>query len=137
MRSAGSISRFASCSVDSAAITRPCARAQIDTAFIGVVARLLLRTLAHIHSLAGSIAQWRRHLLECKIMSRTIIMKMRTAILGIATLMLATYWGGAFAQDALIDAALASKRVPPDYAEDAWRHPRDVLKFLELAPGQH
>ncbi len=36
-----------------------------------------------------------------------------------------------------VDAALASERLPADRMEDAWRKPRDVLNFLEVAPGQH
>lgn len=35
-----------------------------------------------------------------------------------------------------IDAAIASERMPGDREEDAWRKPREVLKFLEIAPGQ-
>ncbi|MBC7983661.1 MAG: methyltransferase, partial [Candidatus Obscuribacterales bacterium] len=36
-----------------------------------------------------------------------------------------------------IDAAIASERMPADRVEDAWRKPREVLTFLEVAPGQH
>jgi predicted methyltransferase len=36
-----------------------------------------------------------------------------------------------------IDAALASERMPGDRAEDGWRKSRDVLNFLEVAPGHH
>jgi predicted methyltransferase len=36
-----------------------------------------------------------------------------------------------------IDAALASERMPGDRAEDAWRKSREVLNFLEVAPGHH
>jgi len=36
-----------------------------------------------------------------------------------------------------IDAALASERMPGDRAEDGWRKPREVLTFLDVAPGQH
>lgn len=36
-----------------------------------------------------------------------------------------------------IDAAIASvERPPPDRIEDDWRKPADVLRFLEVAPGQ-
>jgi predicted methyltransferase len=37
----------------------------------------------------------------------------------------------------LIDAAIASERFPADHVEDAWRKPREVLDFVEVAPGQH
>lgn len=36
-----------------------------------------------------------------------------------------------------IAAAIASERMPGDSVEDAWRKPHDVLRFLEVAPGQH
>jgi predicted methyltransferase len=36
-----------------------------------------------------------------------------------------------------IDKAIASERMPDDRTEDSWRKPRDVLQFLEIAPGQH
>jgi predicted methyltransferase len=36
-----------------------------------------------------------------------------------------------------IAAAIASERMPGDSVEDAWRKPDDVLRFLEVAPGQH
>jgi predicted methyltransferase len=36
-----------------------------------------------------------------------------------------------------IAAAIAGERMPTDRAEDVWRKPSDVLKFLEVAPGQH
>jgi len=35
-----------------------------------------------------------------------------------------------------IEIAIASERIPTDRVEDAWRKPRDVLSFLEVAPGQ-
>jgi predicted methyltransferase len=38
---------------------------------------------------------------------------------------------------AAIDAAIASERMPGDSAEDGWRKPREVLQFMEIAPGQH
>jgi predicted methyltransferase len=42
------------------------------------------------------------------------------------------------ADAAAIDAALANTdRFAGDADQDAWRHPADVLKFLELRPGQH
>jgi predicted methyltransferase len=42
------------------------------------------------------------------------------------------------ADAAAIDAALANPdRFAGDADQDAWRHPADVLKFLELRPGQH
>lgn len=42
------------------------------------------------------------------------------------------------ADAAAIDAALANAdRFAGDADQDAWRHPADVLKFLELRPGQH
>src|ERR1043165_5278030 len=44
---------------------------------------------------------------------------------------------GSFAADNPIDAAIASERMPADRAEDEWRKPREVLSFLEIAPGQH
>ena len=37
---------------------------------------------------------------------------------------------------AAIDAAISSERLAGDRQEDAWRKPRDVLAFLEVAPGQ-
>jgi predicted methyltransferase len=36
----------------------------------------------------------------------------------------------------LVDAAIASDRMPGDRSEDAWRKPRDILMFLDMAPGQ-
>jgi predicted methyltransferase len=36
-----------------------------------------------------------------------------------------------------VDAAIASARMPGDNIEDAWRKPRDILSFMEVAPGQH
>jgi predicted methyltransferase len=36
-----------------------------------------------------------------------------------------------------IDAAIAADRMPADRGEDAWRKPREILNFLEIAPGQH
>src|SRR5215475_7820635 len=42
------------------------------------------------------------------------------------------------ADAAAIDAALANPdRFAGDADQDSWRHPADVLKFLELRPGQH
>jgi predicted methyltransferase len=42
------------------------------------------------------------------------------------------------ADAAAIDAALANTdRFAGDADQDVWRHPADVLKFLELRPGQH
>jgi len=35
-----------------------------------------------------------------------------------------------------IAAAIASERMPGDSLEDEWRKPADVLRFLEVAPGQ-
>ena len=64
-------------------------------------------------------------------------MKIRTTIFCAVLSLLAIYSRAAFAQDALIDAAIASERFPTDRAEDAWRQPREVLKFLELAPDLH
>jgi predicted methyltransferase len=48
----------------------------------------------------------------------------------------------AVAQDNLasnnpIDAAIAADRPAADRVQDAWRKPGDVLRFLEVAPGQH
>jgi predicted methyltransferase len=51
-----------------------------------------------------------------------------------ALLLLAQH--GAGASDA-IDAAIASERPPADRAQDAYRKPAEVLRFLEAAPGQH
>jgi predicted methyltransferase len=45
-------------------------------------------------------------------------------------------WQNALADDNPIDAAIAGERMPGDRTEDAWRKPRDVLYFLEIAPGQ-
>jgi predicted methyltransferase len=42
----------------------------------------------------------------------------------------------AIAEDNPIDAAIASERSPADRAEDAWRKPREVLTFMEVAPDQ-
>jgi predicted methyltransferase len=39
------------------------------------------------------------------------------------------------AADDPITAAIASERMPGDSAEDAWRKPEEVLRFLEVAPG--
>jgi predicted methyltransferase len=36
-----------------------------------------------------------------------------------------------------VDAAIASARLPGDSIEDAWRQPREILTFMEVAPGQH
>ena len=42
------------------------------------------------------------------------------------------------ADAAAIDAAVANAdRFAGDSEQDAWRHPADVLKFMELRPGQH
>lgn len=41
------------------------------------------------------------------------------------------------AEEDPIAAALASERMPGDRVEDSWRKPAEVLRFLELAPGQH
>jgi predicted methyltransferase len=46
-------------------------------------------------------------------------------------------WNVAFAADDAIDAAIASERIPTDRVEDGWRKPKDVLRFLEVAPGHH
>lgn len=54
-----------------------------------------------------------------------------------AVLCFALQWHSAFAEDNPIDAAIASERLPGDRIEDAWRKPREVLSFLEIAPGQH
>src|SRR5215471_7138999 len=43
----------------------------------------------------------------------------------------------ALAQTDFIDAAIAAERMPNDHVEDTYREPRAVLKFLEVAPGQH
>lgn len=43
----------------------------------------------------------------------------------------------AVADEAAIDAALAAPRMPADRTEDAWRKPRDVLRFLEIENGHH
>jgi predicted methyltransferase len=47
------------------------------------------------------------------------------------------HWHAVYAQDNPIDAAIASERLPTDHVEDAWRKPGAVLRFLEIAPGQH
>lgn len=36
-----------------------------------------------------------------------------------------------------IDAAIAAERMPGDREQDGYRKPRDVLRFLDVAPGQH
>jgi predicted methyltransferase len=41
------------------------------------------------------------------------------------------------AADDPITAAIASERPPTDRVEDSWRKPEEVLRFLEIAPGQH
>ena len=42
------------------------------------------------------------------------------------------------ADEAAIDAAVASAdRLPADKEQDSWRRPAEVLKFMELRPGQH
>lgn len=55
--------------------------------------------------------------------------------------MLCFAWLGASAESQAnieaIDAAIAGERMSGDRAEDSWRNPRDVLQFLEIAPGQH
>jgi predicted methyltransferase len=43
----------------------------------------------------------------------------------------------AMATDDPIDAAIAAERMPTDRTEDAWRKPADILRFMEIAPGQH
>lgn len=43
----------------------------------------------------------------------------------------------AFAADDPIAAAIAAERIPADRIQDQWRKPDDVLRFLEVAPGQH
>lgn len=40
-------------------------------------------------------------------------------------------------RDDAIDVAIAADRYPGDSAQDAWRKPRDVLRFLEIEPGHH
>jgi predicted methyltransferase len=59
----------------------------------------------------------------------------------VAILFGALLWGDGVAADNPtrnpIDAAIASERMPGDRDEDGWRKPRDVLQFLEIAPGQH
>lgn len=42
----------------------------------------------------------------------------------------------ASAPDDPIAAAIASERMPGDSVEDGWRKPEQVLRFLEVAPGQ-
>jgi predicted methyltransferase len=46
-------------------------------------------------------------------------------------------WNAATAADDPIAAALASDRIPADRVQDQWRKPDEVLRFLEVAPGQH
>ena len=46
-------------------------------------------------------------------------------------------WVCVAAADDPIDAAIASQRIPTDRVEDSWRKPSEVLRFLEVAPGQH
>jgi predicted methyltransferase len=55
----------------------------------------------------------------------------------ITMLSLALQLSEVFAQDNPIDTAIASDRPPADRVEDAWRKPREVLDFMEAAPGQH
>lgn len=52
-----------------------------------------------------------------------------------ACLIACLYFAGAAANP--IDDALASERMPGDSSQDSWRKPADVLRFFELAPGQH
>ena len=63
-----------------------------------------------------------------------------TAILSAAVIWFALQWRDAFSAENFapdpIDAAIAGERLPADHIEDAWRKPREVLKFLEVAPGQ-
>jgi predicted methyltransferase len=54
----------------------------------------------------------------------------------VAALVAGLLTGSSYAQDP-IDAAIASERMPGDRDEDAWRKPREVLRFLEIAPGHH
>ena len=58
--------------------------------------------------------------------------------LSIAGLWLAFAWPWLCVEAAQdpIDVAIASERMPKDRMEDAWRKPREVLRFLEIAPGQ-
>ncbi|HYM36753.1 MAG TPA: hypothetical protein VET48_15240 [Steroidobacteraceae bacterium] len=53
------------------------------------------------------------------------------------TLWFALQSHSAHAADNPIDLAIASERMPGDAAQDAFRKPREVLSFLEIAPGQH
>jgi predicted methyltransferase len=59
----------------------------------------------------------------------------------VVTLFGVSLWGNAIAADNSaanpIDAAIASERMPGDREEDTWRKPREVLSFMEVAPGQH
>jgi predicted methyltransferase len=41
------------------------------------------------------------------------------------------------ATDDPIAAAISSERLPTDRIQDDWRKPAEVLRFLEVAPGQH
>jgi predicted methyltransferase len=41
------------------------------------------------------------------------------------------------ATDDPIEAAIASERLPTDRIQDDWRKPGEILRFLEVAPGQH
>jgi len=44
---------------------------------------------------------------------------------------------GAFGADDPIETAFTAERYPGDSDQDSWRKPRDVLKFMEIAPGHH
>jgi predicted methyltransferase len=43
----------------------------------------------------------------------------------------------ALAAEDPIEAAINSERTPADSAQDAWRKPHEVLRFLDIAPGHH
>jgi len=43
----------------------------------------------------------------------------------------------AMAADDPIESAIAGERMPGDRNEDSWRKPREILTFLDVAPGQH
>jgi predicted methyltransferase len=52
------------------------------------------------------------------------------------TLYLALLQNAAATDDPVAD-AIAGERMPGDRAEDEWRKPQEVLRFLEVAPGHH
>lgn len=62
---------------------------------------------------------------------------MQRSAIGATILSMVCFYYAALANAGPIETAIAGERMPDDRAEDVWRKPRDVLQFLEIAPGHH